>query len=398
MKILILHKIPYYKINYHKGINHEVHDVYYFGYKSSLENIPTTLKCKKTIRAEKTILIEEVINWIKNEELIFDLVISLSEYELLDAAKIRMILDISGPKIKDVEKVRNKLIMKEYVSKKNIIVPKNISLKSYITKKEIEFTNKVVLKPVDGASSEDIHIFDNLIELDKFIEQYLKTENYNNYELEEFIEGDVIHFDGLVKDKELLIVIGSKYINNCFSYAMEGKPLGSYQIDILESEKIWVEEVLNAMSLKNGSFHLEAFKTQEDLVFLEIGNRVGGADVVDTFELASGIHLPSVELKIYLNEEIELNENKNDFKFGWFTFPGHILSSNYCTIYNSSLFKKSDHVVRWRELSNDVLLPKHITYQSKEVPLSGIIKGSNSIEIKDYMERIFNTIIIKEKD
>ena len=60
--------------------------------------------------------------------------------------------------------------------------------------------------------------------------------------------------------------------------------------------------VLAAVGIRNGSFHLEAIEAPDALVFLEVGNRVGGADVVATFELATGVHLPSEELRILIGD------------------------------------------------------------------------------------------------
>jgi len=396
MKLLILHRIPYYKIEYHKGIDHDNHEVYYIGTEERLSDIPSCFRCNKIKINEINNIEKEIIDWIKESNNIFDLVISLSEYQLMTAAKIRESLNIKGPKPNQIEKVRDKLLMKKYIEKEGLKVPSNYSLLTYLNNKSIILKDRIVLKPTDGASSENINTFYSRNKLVDFVDKYISETDYFKYEVEEFIVGDIVHFDGLVKDGNLLVTLGSRYIGDCLSYANKGEPLGSFQIDISAEYEKWIKDVIVALSLKNGSFHLEAFETKDGLVFLEIGNRVGGADVVKTFELATGLHLPSLELKIYLNENITITKKKSKFKYGWFVFPGHNLGSNYCKILIQKRIKEKFDIITWNELPESTLLKKTITYQSHEVPLSGIIRAENSCLLKKNMEEIFNEAVLKE--
>src|SRR5688500_12293778 len=111
MKILILHRIPYHKIKYHLGINHDRHDVTYVATRAALGNLPNTLRCTKLERPGIGRVSDEVIAIARAQERHFDRVISLSEYELLDAARVREALGVAGPGIEDVLKVRDKLVM-----------------------------------------------------------------------------------------------------------------------------------------------------------------------------------------------------------------------------------------------------------------------------------------------
>jgi hypothetical protein len=89
MRILILHRIPYHKIDYHLGIDHDRHDVCYIGTEKSLATIPASLPCKQLLRPGIDRASDEVIAIIKSLDITFDRVLSLSEYELLDAARVR---------------------------------------------------------------------------------------------------------------------------------------------------------------------------------------------------------------------------------------------------------------------------------------------------------------------
>ena len=122
MKILVLHRIPYLKIEYARGINHETHDVTYVGTAEILATLPPWLRCLKIERPGTGDVVIETLHAVTGME--FDKVISLSEYELLAAARVRSALGVGGPKEEDVLKVRDKVIMKEAVQSAGIRVPR----------------------------------------------------------------------------------------------------------------------------------------------------------------------------------------------------------------------------------------------------------------------------------
>src|SRR5690348_3505694 len=106
MKLLVLHRIPYHKVSYHRGIDHTQHDVTYIGTAEALQNIPADLRCQRWVRPGKGNVADEVLVQLekrRGRKHCFDRVISLSEYELLDAAQVREALGITGPKLAEVE-------------------------------------------------------------------------------------------------------------------------------------------------------------------------------------------------------------------------------------------------------------------------------------------------------
>ncbi|MBH8563567.1 ATP-grasp domain-containing protein [Nostoc sp. CENA67] len=401
MEILILHRIPYHKIDYHRGIDHNLHEVTYIGTEKALTNIPEFVNCKKLIRPGVGKTADEVVEIIEQQQLQFDRIISLSEYELLDAAKIREHFGIPGSTLGQVEKVRNKVIMKAIVAAAGIRVPEFLPLSKI--EQLPKWQDQVVVKPIDGASSENVKVFASIHSLLLALHaqntgiDLLDQENPNltQFEVEEFIQGPIVHFDGLVQDGEVKIVLASQYVGDCLGYA-NGLPLGSVQVDISDADKVWVSRVLSAVELNNGSFHLEAIANKNGLVFLEVANRVGGADVVDTFNLATNIHLPSAELKIWLGEDFEFPATTNTGKkFGWYVFPGHHYQADYCRISGHEKFRNHPYVVRWNELSTEQKLPQHITYQAIEIPLAGVIGSDSSESLQSFLKEMFAQVNIE---
>jgi len=401
MRILILHRIPYYKVDYHRGINHDQHDVVYLGTELALGNIPAQLRCEKWSRpgVNKTEL--EAIDIVTARGCDFDLVLSLSEYELMSAAIVREHFNIVGPSVAQTQLVRNKLLMKDIVEAAGLAVPYNLSLANFMRSDSVNWSGKTVLKPIDGASSENVLVFDTPEQLWKALSTQSVgiakiDEGYlDGYEVEQFICGDILHIDGLLFDGEIKLIISSKYIGNCLDFA-KGQPLGSVQIDTSDLLHQWVQVALSAIGLTTGSFHLEAIMSDQGPVFLEVANRVGGADVVDAVEMATGVHLPSAELKAYLGESVDVSsQSPLSKKFGWFVFPGHHLDKEYCSIDHAELFKSNDMVVRWNQLTTEQPLTKTITYQSTEVPVAGLVGSECSNRLTDFMRDIFATVEVR---
>src|SRR4051812_11199837 len=103
MKILILHRVPYGRIEYERGIDHDVHDVTYLGTKEALATVPPNLRHRAVMRPGERSAYEEATDWDGLAHSRFERIISLSEYELLDAARLREVLHVEGPNVADVQ-------------------------------------------------------------------------------------------------------------------------------------------------------------------------------------------------------------------------------------------------------------------------------------------------------
>lgn len=404
MNVLILHRIPYHKIEYHRSINHDTHNVIYVGQEQKLGNIPDTLRCQKWVRGKEQDA-SEIVDLIHNARQGIDCVISMSEYELMTAAEVRELLNIAGPTKAQVEKVRNKIAMKLAVMESGLRVPYFASLADFLAEpltSALPVGSSLILKPVDGASSEGVEQYSDrgllVAEIEKRqIEGKWSAKDIDRYQVEEFVEGPILHFDGLMDNGYLKAFAGSRYVGTCLGFA-NGQPLGSVQFDTPQDYFNWVVRILKAVDLKNGSFHLEAIETAQGLCFLEIANRVGGAEVVETFERATGINLPARELSVALGEDCGLEHivvsSATTMKYGWFVFPGHHYDHDYCRVDGYTDVAASPYMMKLQMLAQDKKLTKHITYQAVEVPMAGILGGDNSGALVHEMKRIFGTVSI----
>ncbi|MCC3768713.1 acetyl-CoA carboxylase biotin carboxylase subunit family protein [Streptomyces sp. UNOC14_S4] len=413
MKILILHRVPYFKIEYHRGISHDRHEVTYFGTDRALATLPPDLRCERVSRPGERPAFEEARDWLAEHPRAFDRVISASEYELLDAARLREHLGVPGAPVDQVALARDKVLMKQAVEEAGLRVPRFLPLTRFLEQDgRVGWSGRTVLKPHRGASSEDVLVFDTprqaaaaVTERHTGVARLDAGIGLEDFQVEEFVSGPIRHFDGLVQGGEVLVLSASEYVGTCLKYA-QGESMGSFQIEFTEETRTWVSRALAAVRIEDGSFHLEAIvdeagagEPEEELVFLEVGNRVGGADVVATVELATGVHLPSYELRVLLGEHVAeaLPEPPAERRwYGWFVHPGHHLAGReYRGLDGTRAFRASSHVVTWHELPSGAPLPDHITYQAGETVLAGIAASDTPEETRDWMAGLFASLSVR---
>ncbi|MFF9162065.1 acetyl-CoA carboxylase biotin carboxylase subunit family protein [Streptomyces longwoodensis] len=408
MKILVLHRVPYFKIEYHRGISHDRHDVTYFGTDEALATLPPHLRCERVSRQGLRTAFEEARDWLAHRPRHFDRVISVSEYELLDAALLREHLGVPGAPADQVALARDKVLMKQAVEGAGLRVPRFLPLPRFLDLAGgAPWEGRTVLKPHRGASSEDVLVFDTPRQAVEAVTarrtgvpRLDAGEDPADFEVEEFVSGPIRHFDGLVQGGELLVLTASEYIGTCLQYA-QGSPLGSFQLTPSQEERAWVARALAAVRIEDGSFHLEAIVHRGETVFLEVGNRVGGADVVATVELATGVHLPSYELRALLGERVTgtLPEPPADRRlYGWFVCPGHHLAGQeFQGLDGTAAFRHHPSVIAWNELPPGSPLPRHITYQSGETVLAGIVASNTPEDGRRWITDLFASLSVRTR-
>lgn len=363
MKILVIHQVPYRKISYHRGIDHELHDVTYIGRPASLREIPGDLRCTRIPLGEGEELVAGVTARVHPRDG-YEKVLSLSEFGILEAVGIRRHLGLPGPSAARIELVRDKVRMKEALAGSGIRHPRFVSAPPACG--PLPWSGRTVLKPRAGASSEGVMVLDTAREA---LAAYRKLADRESYQLEEHIEGDILHIDGLMQDGRFLELAAGRYVNKPVEYA-DGLPLGSHQIPLTEAHRDLAREASLALGIEEGCVHLEAFHTAGDeLVFLEVANRVGGAGVVTAHERGHGVHLPSHEIAVRLGMARPPRSAPSGRHHGWLAFPGHHLPAGTAEVVLPVGLAGHPCVDRLYVLPADRPLPDRITYQEWECPV-----------------------------
>ncbi len=117
----------------------------------------------------------------------------------------------------------------------------------------------------------------------------------------------------------------SRYINTCYEYEKFKTPLGSLLIkNPLLYEKIYkmTLKVLSTLGMETGVFHLEFILHDNEPVFLEVGARQGGGEIVPMLKQIYGVDLVLALLKSQMLEDISMLTGQENGNYGGFLlFP-----------------------------------------------------------------------------
>lgn len=365
MRILVIHQLPYRKADYARAVDHGRHEVTYIGRRDRLADLPPGLECRRVEIPADEDFVEGVITRTSRDDG-YDEVVSLSEFGVLAVCRVRAHLGIEGPTLEQAERVHDKVRMKENLLGSGVRHPRFLRAPS--TGVLPPWSGKTVLKPRRGTCSEGVRVFPTVREA---LAAHRGLDDPESFELEEYIAGDILHADGLVRDGRLLHCVVSKYVNKPVDFA-HGIPLGSHQIPPDARHRKFVARVVEALRIESGSFHLEFFETPEgEPVFLEIANRMGGAGVVTAHLRHTGIHLPSHEIALLLGTAPPRPAAPTGRFHGWLVFPGHHLRPHTgWTVTVPPQLRDHPCVDRIHTLGPGAELPDHITYQEWLLPVA----------------------------
>ncbi|MYS39087.1 ATP-grasp domain-containing protein [Streptomyces sp. SID4920] len=386
-------------IRHAAGIDHAVHDVTYVGPADRLATLPAGLRCTLIERPDTGDLTEEVLAAVEGLPP-FDMVLALSEFDLIAGARVRAALGVPGDTEEEILPWRDKVVMKSMVAAAGLRVPRYLSLPEALAAGELPWTGETVLKPLDGAASMNVHIYPTAAEALTAVREggvVPEGPERDGFEVEEFVSGPIVHVDGMLIDGKPMAIQASRYVGTCLGYA-EGSPLGSVQIELTPELSRWTADCLAAVNITTSLFHLEGIETPDGLVFLEVGARFGGADVVDTFELATGVHMPSRYLQMVTGgvaaDDLDWPEPDGS-RYGWFCWPSHKLGAEHCRIEGADEFRESPLVYRWSQRTEDEPIKTVLSYADTDIPLAGVVGPGDSAELDSFLASAFATISVE---
>ncbi len=383
--------------NYEKLIDHEKYEVFYLTNKVGEKNANKSIS--------KGILVLDDLNIASldaNSDSFFkkiakiDCIIALSEIDQELAAYLRSQYHVPGLKKNDILKFRDKVIMKQVAQESGITVPVFSGLNDInkIYSFATQYDYPIILKPKDGVSSEGVIKIHDDNELDYSLQQI----NMDGYECEKFIDGTVYHVDGIVFNSKIIFIKISQYLNTCLEYT-KGTPLGSVMIDdklLITKIEEFTQKVIAAFQLDNNSFHLELIIDPSNTIyFLEIGARVGGAQVPYLYEKIFNINLFQLWIDIQLGRNISepiYDELDRQQLGGWLLIPEPRLIPS--------------EVIKVKKMKDEISeiidekLPTigHIFYgngEYRDISAAYLLKGTSTKQIEKAIHRIINDFYIQ---
>ena len=226
-----------------------------------------------------------------------DRIVALDEFDIEMAAALREHLRVGGMGETTSRYFRDKLAMRLRAEEKGIRVPAFCPVINYDKLREYmeRAPGPWVLKPRSSASAIGIKKINTADELWPALDALGDEQSF--HVLEKFVPGEVCHVDSIVDDKEVLFAAVSKYGAPPMRVAHEGGVFTTRLVprkskDAIELQKL-NRDLIKALGLLRGVTHAEFIKADEDgeYYFLEIAARVGGANIAETIEAASGLNL-----------------------------------------------------------------------------------------------------------
>jgi len=237
---------------------------------------------------------------------IFDRLVPLDDFDLEMAAFLREHLRIPGMGESTTRYFRDKLAMRMKAQESGINVPEFIHVLNH--GRLADFMQRVpppwVLKPRMMAGAIGIQKLQSAAEVWSAVNTLGDEQSF--YLLERYVPGDIFHVDSIVYEKEIRFAVASGYGAPPLDVSHSG---GIFTTRLLErgsaDEQALLAEnrrVLPALGLLRGVSHTEYIKGREDgkIYFLETSARVGGANIAELVEAATGINMWAEWAKVEL--------------------------------------------------------------------------------------------------
>ncbi|HET6822606.1 MAG TPA: ATP-grasp domain-containing protein [Anaerolineales bacterium] len=226
-----------------------------------------------------------------------DLMVALDDFDVETVAHLREHFRLPGMGDSLARNFRDKLAMRTTARDAGLRVPEFTGVFNYDDLRE--FMARVsppwLLKPRSEASSMGIKKIEHADEIWPALEALGDQQSF--FLMEQFVAGDVYHVDGLVDNGEVLFSMAHKYGKPPLSVYAGGGVFLTRSLDRESEESNALvalnKQVLKAMGLVRGATHSEYIKSHADgqYYFLENAARVGGANIAECVDYASGVNL-----------------------------------------------------------------------------------------------------------
>ena len=217
---------------------------------------------------------------------------SHTEHYLMLEGVLRECLQIPGKKVLETIEMRCKSIMKDKFREAGVAVADGMLV--WNVDEALSFAGQtgypVVLKPNDGMGSEGVKVVYNAEQLLEGFPSYPVP-----YFIEQFVDGHVVTYDGLVdRDGRIVYCNSLRYNNNLHDVVLSQGNWADYCTrDIPEDLEIAGKAVVEAYGLREKFFHLEFFRRTDDrqLIGLEVNMRPPGGPTIEMWNYADDINL-----------------------------------------------------------------------------------------------------------
>jgi hypothetical protein len=255
-------------------------------------------------------------------------IVALKEDDLLIAAQLRVEWACPGHRPKELVPFRDKYVMAQAITAAGIPAPAVAPAPNPAAVRAFgaEHGWPVIIKPYVGSSSEGVSRLDGPDDAER-----LDLPSDRPILVQAWDPSPIYHVDGVFTGERLGPWRASRYINTCLGFRL-GDMLGSVEEDdaaTIAAIGPFADRVLRALAPGPLVFHLEIFVDRADEAapackFLEIGARVGGAEIAFLWRDVHGYDLMEQGFRIAMGErphEPEGEPDREDPVAGWLLAP-----------------------------------------------------------------------------
>ncbi|MEU4063129.1 ATP-grasp domain-containing protein [Streptomyces wedmorensis] len=233
-------------------------------------------------------------------------VVALKEDDLLVAANLAREWGCATRHPDELLRFRDKYVMADAVARAGLAVPATARATGPEDVRVFAAAHglPVVLKPAAGSSSEGV-----LLVADERVLAGMPFVAGQDLIVQAHVPHPVFHVDGVFDGGKALCLKVSRYLNTCLGFR-EGTALGSVEEDrthVTEAVHAFAERALRALTCAPTPFHLEVFVDADAhggpaVTFLEVGARVGGAEIPYVWREVHGYDLMEAAFRIALGQ------------------------------------------------------------------------------------------------
>ncbi|MDG4767451.1 biotin carboxylase [Solwaraspora sp. WMMD406] len=247
--------------------------------------------------------------------------VALNEGDLITAARLRAELGLPGQHPSAVARFRDKLVMTR------LVADAGVRTLAFADAPDVDAVRvfaeshgwPVVVKPRRGTASRGIQVLNSAADLSRLAD--LPPEPRL---VQRFCPAPIYHIDGLWTGAELGPWRASRYVNAPAAFT-SGAVLGSVEVDdplLLAELGRFTAAVAGALSDQPWVFHMEAFADADVApTFLEVGYRVGGAEIPFLWREVHGVDLMTAAVDVQLGRTPVLSPPATWRTGGWLLVP-----------------------------------------------------------------------------
>ena len=224
---------------------------------------------------------------------------SNNEYWLERDAALRTAFNITtGPKTDDMAKIKHKSAMKAYYEKAGVKTARYHLVYDYQPAKDFAHMvgYPVVVKPDNGVGANNTY----KLRSDEDLDYFFATKDNNLYIMEEFVNGEVCTFDGIIDSKGEPIFETGNVTRDSLMDVVNDKDNSLYYMvkNLPDNMRDLGRRTVKAFEVKSRFVHLEFFRLRadqeglgkkDDIIGLEVNMRPSGGYSPDMYNFANEV-------------------------------------------------------------------------------------------------------------